>query len=133
MKVNPTWNYYKAKVKDTLSSDEGKAIYRRRMSDVEPVFGHMKRDFGIPRTHLSGQRAVENDIGLALMALNLTKFGQSISLLKTNFITNLKSELRFLDRSKIIVRILLLENQELIVNSQPRFISVINLIYLSSV
>ena len=32
---------------------------------------------------------------------------------------NLKSGLRFLNRSKIIVRILLLENQELIVNSQP--------------
>ena len=42
MQVNPTWNYYKAKVKDTLSSDEGKAIYRRRKFDVEPVFGHMK-------------------------------------------------------------------------------------------
>lgn len=43
MQVNPTWNYYKAKVKATLSSDEGKAIYRRRKFDVEPVFGHMKR------------------------------------------------------------------------------------------
>ncbi|PEG93881.1 IS5/IS1182 family transposase, partial [Lactobacillus sp. UMNPBX10] len=50
---------------------------------------------------------------------NLTKFGQSISRLATNFINNLKSGLRFLNRSKIIVRILLLENQELIVNSQP--------------
>ena len=97
----------------------GNAIYRRRKFDVEPVFGHMKRDFGIRRTHLRGQRAVENDIGLALMALNLTKFGQSISRLATNFINNLKSGLRFLNRSKIIVRILLLENQELIVNSQP--------------
>ena len=58
-------------------------------------------------------------LGLALVALNLTKLGQSISRLKTNFTNNLKSELRFLDRSKIIVRILLLENQELIVNSQP--------------
>ncbi|MQC01552.1 hypothetical protein DN429_08795 [Lactobacillus reuteri] len=62
---------------------------------------------------------MENDIGLALMALNLTKFGQSISRLATNFINNLKSGLRFLNRSKIVVRILLLENQELIVNSQP--------------
>ena len=121
MKVNPTWNYYKAKVKDALSSDEGKAIYRRRKFDVEPVFGHMKRDFGIRRTHLRGQRAVENDMGLALMALNLTKFGQSISRLETNFINNLKSGLRFLNRSKIIVRILLFENQKLIVNSRPLF------------
>uniref|UniRef100_UPI001CDA6F5B transposase n=1 Tax=Limosilactobacillus reuteri TaxID=1598 RepID=UPI001CDA6F5B len=63
-------------------------MYRRRKFDVEPVFGHMKRDFGIRRTHLRGQRAVENDIGLALMALNLTKFGQSISRLETNFINH---------------------------------------------
>ncbi|MQB76874.1 IS5/IS1182 family transposase, partial [Lactobacillus reuteri] len=48
-----------------------------------------------------------------------TKFGQSISRLATNFINNLKSGLRFLIDSKIVVRILLLENQELIVNSQP--------------
>ncbi|WP_423245880.1 hypothetical protein, partial [Limosilactobacillus reuteri] len=56
--------------------------------------------------------------------LNLTKLGQSISRLETNFINNLKSGLRFLNQSKIVVRILLLENQKLIVNSQPRlFIS----------
>ena len=54
MLVNSTWNYYKAKVKATLSSDEGKAIYRRRKFDVELVFGYMERDFGIRRTHLCG-------------------------------------------------------------------------------
>lgn len=102
-------NYYKAKAKATLSSDEGKAIYRRRKFDVEPVFGHMKRDFCIRRTPLRGQRAVENDIGLALMSLNLTKLGQLINRLGTNFINNLKSGLRFLNRSKIIVRISTLE------------------------
>ncbi|AWD62247.1 transposase [Limosilactobacillus reuteri] len=82
MQVNPTWNYYKAKVKATLSSDEGKAIYRRRKYDVEPVFGHMKRD----RTHLRGQRAVENDTGLTLMAMNLTKLGKLIAQAGTKLI-----------------------------------------------
>ena len=119
MKVNPTWNYYKAKVKATLSSDEGKAIYRRRKFDVEPVFGHMKRDFGIRRTHLRGQRAVENDIGLALMTLNITKLGQLINRWRANFINNRKSGLQFLIKAKIIVRILMLEGQKLIVNSHP--------------
>ncbi|MRG70113.1 IS1182 family transposase, partial [Lactobacillus reuteri] len=76
IQINPTWNYYKAKVKETLSSDEGKSIYRRRKFDVEPVFGRMKRDFGVRRTHLRGQQAVENDVGLTLMALNLTKLGK---------------------------------------------------------
>ncbi|MEY8442650.1 transposase, partial [Lactobacillaceae bacterium 24-114] len=64
IQINPTWNYYKAKLKETLSSNEGKAIYRRRKFDVEPVFGRMKRDFGVRRTHLRGQQAVENDVGL---------------------------------------------------------------------
>lgn len=43
---------------------------------------------------------------------------KSISRLVTNFIDNLKSGLRFLNRSKIVVRILLLEDQELMINSQ---------------
>lgn len=71
--VNQTWNYFKAKIKETLSSDEGKAIYRRRKYDVEPVFGRLKSDFRMRRTHLRGQRGVENDLGIALMTMNLTK------------------------------------------------------------
>ncbi|WP_457922215.1 hypothetical protein, partial [Limosilactobacillus reuteri] len=51
-----------------------------------------------------------------------------ISRLETNFINNLKSGLRFLNRSKIIVRILLFENQKLIVNSQPQKLVIIVLI-----
>ena len=34
VQINPTWNYYKEKVKETLSSDAGQAIYRRRKFDV---------------------------------------------------------------------------------------------------
>lgn len=37
IQVNQTW-YYKEKIKENLSSDEGQAIYRRRKYDVEPVF-----------------------------------------------------------------------------------------------
>ena len=70
IQVNQTWNYYK----ENLSSDEGQAIYRRRKYDVEPVFGRMKRNFGVRRTHLRGQKSVENDIGLVLMSMNLVKW-----------------------------------------------------------
>lgn len=52
---------------------------RQFIVDVESVFGHMKRDFGVRRTHLRGQRAVENDTGLTLMAMNLTKLGKLIA------------------------------------------------------
>lgn len=110
IQINPTWNYYKAKVKETLSSDEGKSIYRRRKFDVEPVFGRMKRDFGVRRTHLRGQQAVENDVGLTLMALNLTKLGKMINQLSPFLVNNKKCELQFLIKSKIIVRIFLVRS-----------------------
>lgn len=110
IQINPTWNYYKAKVKETLSSDEGKSIYRRRKFDVEPVFGRMKRDFGVRRTHLRGQQAVENDVGLTLMALNLTKLGKMINQLSPFLVNNQKCELQFLIKSKIIVRIFLVRS-----------------------
>ena len=119
MQVNPTWNYYKAKVKATLSSDEGKAIYRRRKYDVEPVFGHMKRDFGVRRTHLRGQRAVENDTGLTLMAMNLTKLGKLIAQAGTKLIEKGKIRTIISGKSKIMVRILIFRERNLIVNSQP--------------
>lgn len=110
IQINPTWNYYKAKVKETLLSDEGKSIYRRRKFDVEPVFGRMKRDFGVRRTHLRGQQAVENDVGLTLMALNLTKLGKMINQLSPFLVNNQKCELQFLIKSKIIVRIFLVRS-----------------------
>ncbi|WP_225433927.1 transposase, partial [Limosilactobacillus reuteri] len=85
----------------------------------EPVFGRMKRDFGVRRTHLRGQQAVENDVGLTLMALNLTKLGKTINQLSPFLVNNQKCELQFLIKSKIIVRIFLVRSQKIIVNSQP--------------
>lgn len=121
MKVNPTWLYYKAKVKDTLSSDEGKSIYRRRKYDVEPVFGRMKRDFGVRRTHLRGQRGVENDIGLVLMAMNLTKLGETIAQLWPKLINKGKPEPQFLENPKVMIRVLIFRDWNIIVFSQPLF------------
>lgn len=118
IQVNPTWNYYKAKVKETLSNDEGKAIYRRRKFDVEPVFGRMKRDFGICRTHLHGQWDGENDIGLTLMALNLTKLGKLVSQLGINIMKIKKSELQFLTRDQNYSSDFFFKAKNLRVNSQ---------------
>ena len=49
---NPNWQYLKEKAKEILQSEEGKHIYSCRKSDVEPIFGHMKRVFGMRRTHI---------------------------------------------------------------------------------
>lgn len=34
---NPTWNYFKELLKQTLHSEEGSRIYAKRKIDVEPV------------------------------------------------------------------------------------------------
>lgn len=109
IQVNQTWNYYKEKIKENLSSDEGQAVYRRRKYDVEPVFGRMKRDFGVRRTHLRGQKPVENDIGLVLMSMNLVKLGKMIAQFSTKYIENIKIRLQILSYSKLWSRIIFLE------------------------
>lgn len=106
IQVNQTWNYYKERIKENLSSEEGQAIYRRRKYDVEPVFGHMKRDFGVRRTHLRGQKSVENDIGLLLMTMNLEKLGKMVTKLGLNNLKNRKIRLQILDNLKIWSRII---------------------------
>ena len=72
IQVNQTW-YYKEKIKENLSSDEGQAIYRRRKYDVEPVFLSYEEGFWCAKNNLRGQKSVENDIGLVLMSMNLVK------------------------------------------------------------
>ncbi|MDN4834340.1 IS1182 family transposase [Ligilactobacillus salivarius] len=109
IQVNQTWNYYKEKIKENLSSDEGQAIYRRRKYDVEPVFGRMKRDFGVRRTHLREQKPVENNIGLVLMSMNLVKLGKMIAQFSAKYIENIKIRLQILSYSKLWSRIIFLE------------------------
>ena len=71
--VNYNWEYFKQQVKENLESETGKRIYAQRKIDVETVFGRMKGHFGMRRVHVLGKQAVHNDIGLMLMAMNLTK------------------------------------------------------------
>ena len=71
--VNYNWEYFKQQVKENLESETGKRIYAQRKIDVETVFGRMKGHFGMRRVHVRGKQAVHNDIGLMLMAMNLTK------------------------------------------------------------
>lgn len=81
---NPTWDYFKNYVKDLLSSDMGSAIYSHRKYDVEPMFGRMKSIFGVRRTHLRGKQPVENELGILLMTMNLTKLAGILTKATTN-------------------------------------------------
>ena len=71
--LNPTWEYFKSYTKEKLSDEKTTAIYKKRKVDVEPVFGFLKAHLGFTRFHVRGHEQVTNEIGLALMAVNLRK------------------------------------------------------------
>lgn len=71
--VNVTLLYLRNRAKKALLCEPGKTIYKRRKDEVEPVFARLKQNLGFRRTNFRGQRPVENELGLALMALNLER------------------------------------------------------------
>lgn len=72
--VNEKWEKQKEYVRVKLSEEKTSAIYRKRKIDVEPVFGFLKANLRFTRFSVRGKSKVENEMGLALMAVNLRKF-----------------------------------------------------------
>ena len=72
--INENWEEQKEYVRAKLSDEETGAIYRKRKIDVEPVFGFLKANLRFTRFSVRGKSKVENEMGLALMAVNLRKF-----------------------------------------------------------
>jgi len=72
--VNEKWEQQKEYVKAKLSEEKSSAIYRKRKIDVEPVFGFLKANLRFTRFSVRGKPKVENEMGLALMAVNLRKY-----------------------------------------------------------
>ena len=72
--MNEKWEQQKEYVRAKLSEEKTGAIYRQRKTDVEPVFGFLKANLGFTRFSVRGKSKVENEIGLALMAVNLRKY-----------------------------------------------------------
>ncbi|MEK4749112.1 IS1182 family transposase [Niallia sp. FSL W8-0177] len=72
--VNKKWEQQKEYVRAKLSEEKTSAIYRKRKTDVEPVFGFLKANLRFTRFSVRGKSKVENEMGLALMAVNLRKF-----------------------------------------------------------
>ncbi|WP_288490384.1 IS1182 family transposase, partial [uncultured Limosilactobacillus sp.] len=68
--VNPQWEYFKAKVRHSLSNSN---TYSRRKYDVETVFGNLKAYLGFKRFTVRGLLKAKRQIGIALMALNMKK------------------------------------------------------------
>ncbi|MEK5440594.1 IS1182 family transposase [Fredinandcohnia sp. FSL W7-1320] len=72
--VNEKWEQQKEYVRAKLSEEKTSALYRKRKIDVEPVFGFLKANLRFSRFSVRGKSKVENEMGLALMAVNLRKF-----------------------------------------------------------
>ena len=58
------------------------------------------KDFDVRRTNLRGQQAVENDIGLVLMTMNLTKLGKMMTHLRAKFLKNGKNRTTIFEKGK---------------------------------
>ncbi|MCP3739419.1 transposase, partial [Rossellomorea sp. BNER] len=70
---NENWEQQKMLIRTLLSEAKTGEIYSRRKIDVEPVFGFLKANLGFTRFSVRGKERVKNEIGFALMAVNLRK------------------------------------------------------------
>jgi transposase len=65
---------YREEIDNKLRTDEGKKIYRKRQSDIEPVFGQMKLiTFGHACFLLRGFEKASGEFGLACIVHNIRK------------------------------------------------------------
>src|SRR5699024_3425835 len=61
-------------VKELLSEAKINSIYKRRKVDVEPFFGFLKANLSFNRFSVRTEPKVRQELGFALMAVNLRKF-----------------------------------------------------------
>lgn len=71
---NEKWEYQKEYIREKLSNEETGKIYGKRKIDVEPFFGFLKANLGFTRMSVRGKSEVHNEIGFALMAVNIRKY-----------------------------------------------------------
>lgn len=77
IRKNMKWEYFKQEIKTLLSDEKTGDLYRQRKIDVEPVFGYLKAILGFTRMSVRGKEQVTNEIGFALMAVNLRKLAKA--------------------------------------------------------
>ena len=88
IRVNIHWEKQKAYIREKLSEENTASIYWRRKIDVEPVFGNLKANLGFGRFSVRGKEKVSNEIGLALMAVNIRKLVAGRTILLNEKIKN---------------------------------------------
>lgn len=75
--VNPRYAELKRQAAERLESAEGTELRRRRATDVETVFGDVKRNWGFRRFTLRGIEKVAHEWRLLMMGHNLRKLAKA--------------------------------------------------------
>ncbi len=94
------WEYFKTTIQQLFSKEETNRIYHRRKIDVEPAFGHLKAFLGFTRFSVRLKQQTHNEIGFALMAVNLRKYSLNMPITKKDYSNNNKNR-----RPKIVKKI----------------------------
>ena len=76
--VNPRYAELKRQAAERLTSDEGIDLRKRRATDVETVFGDVKRNWGFRRFTLRGIEKVSHEWRLLMMGHNLRKLAKAL-------------------------------------------------------
>ena len=74
--VNPHRDALRKKAAERLTSDEGVVLRKRRSTDVETVFGDVKRNWGFRRFTLRGIEKVAHEWRLLMMGHNIRKLAR---------------------------------------------------------
>lgn len=77
IEVNPLLAAYRKRASELLTSDEGLVMRRRRATDVETVFGDIKRNWGFRRFTLRGIAKVSHEWRLLMMGHNMRKLAKA--------------------------------------------------------
>lgn len=74
MEVNQRLMAYRERAKKLLGSEKGAHLRKRRLCEVESVFGQIKQNFGIRKFILRGVEKVTLEFGLIAMGHNMRKW-----------------------------------------------------------
>jgi len=70
---------YIYKMRKKLNTDDGRRIYRRRMTIIEPVFGNIKHNLKFKEFLLRGLKEVKAEFTLIAIAHNIRKIAKSLT------------------------------------------------------
>ena len=77
-----------------MKEDVTGEIYRQRKIDVEPAFGNLKANLAFNRFSVRGKDKISQELGFALMALNLRKLRKNRKDISKRSRKNKHSEMR---------------------------------------